>query len=223
MTAWDPVAKREAWRVQHAGLWNGGVLVTAGNLLVQGNQAGKLVIYQADTGEELWQRSVQTGIIAAPVTYLIDAEQYIAINAGWGGTWPLVIGDKPLIDGPIAGARLLVYKIGGMATLPKPVAARLPSAPPPLLASSETINRGAGLYNKVCNHCHGLGAKAGGSIADLRHMAAEIHERFNDIVLHGLLASTGMSGFADVLSEEDAGAIHAYLISRAHEDRKGTP
>ena len=223
LTAWDPVAKREAWRVQHKGLWNGGVLVTAGNLLVQGNQEGRLVIYQADSGAELWQRPVHTGVIAAPVSYLVDGEQYFAINAGWGGTWPLVLGEKPLMDGPIAGARLLAYKIGGKATLPEPLAPSLPPSPPPLLASNETVQRGAALYNKTCNHCHGLGAISGGSITDLRHLAPEIHERFNDIVLNGLLASAGMSGFADVLSEEDAEAIHAYLISRAHEDRKGTP
>ncbi len=34
--AWDPVRQREAWRVPHAGSWNGGVLSTAGNLVFQG-------------------------------------------------------------------------------------------------------------------------------------------------------------------------------------------
>jgi quinohemoprotein ethanol dehydrogenase len=39
-------------------------------------------------------------------------------------------------------------------------------------------------------------------------------------VLGGVLAGNGMDSFADVLSKADAEAIHAYLISRANQDRK---
>ena len=38
-----------------------------------------------------------------------------------------------------------------------------------------------------------------------------------DIVLKGILVNSGMASFSDVLSEDDVKAIHAYLISRAHE------
>ena len=38
------------------------------------------------------------------------------------------------------------------------------------------------------------------------------------IVMAQLLRAKGMASFADVLSEEDANAIHAFLISRANED-----
>jgi quinohemoprotein ethanol dehydrogenase len=37
-------------------------------------------------------------------------------------------------------------------------------------------------------------------------------------VLDGLLREKGMAGFADVLTKDDAAAIHQYLISRANED-----
>ena len=36
LAAWDPVAQREVWRVQHPTTWNGGLLSTAGNLVFQG-------------------------------------------------------------------------------------------------------------------------------------------------------------------------------------------
>ena len=36
--AWDPVANKEAWRIPHDGPWNGGVLTTAGNLLIEGTE-----------------------------------------------------------------------------------------------------------------------------------------------------------------------------------------
>ena len=52
---------------------------------------------------------------------------------------------------------------------------------------------------------------------DLRYMSPETHGLFNDIVLKGILVNSGMASFSDVLSEDDVKAIHAYLISRAHE------
>jgi quinohemoprotein ethanol dehydrogenase len=39
-------------------------------------------------------------------------------------------------------------------------------------------------------------------------------------VLKGTRQDKGMAGFADILSEADADAIHAFLIARANEDWK---
>jgi transcriptional regulator with XRE-family HTH domain len=64
----------------------------------------------------------------------------------------------------------------------------------------------------------GQQAVGGGVIADLRHMAPGKHEIFKDIVLKGALEGLGMGNFSDVLSEQDADAIHAYVIARANED-----
>jgi quinohemoprotein ethanol dehydrogenase len=43
-------------------------------------------------------------------------------------------------------------------------------------------------------------------------MTAETHAAFDSIVLGGKLASAGMASFADVLTPEDAAAIHAFLV-----------
>ena len=40
LIAWDPVKQKEVWRANYLGPWNGGMLTTAGNLVVQGNAAG---------------------------------------------------------------------------------------------------------------------------------------------------------------------------------------
>ncbi len=52
-------------------------------------------------------------------------------------------------------------------------------------------------------------------------MSPETHEQFLAIVLHGARAAQGMASFADVLSEDQAEAIHQYLIARANEDWGG--
>ena len=54
LVAWDPVARKEAWRIDFDGPWNGGTLATAGNLVFQGNARENFVAYAADTGRELW-------------------------------------------------------------------------------------------------------------------------------------------------------------------------
>jgi quinohemoprotein ethanol dehydrogenase len=58
LQAWDPVNQRQVWRVDQKYPWNGGVLTTAGGLLVQGDADGRFVIYRADTGAKLWEMPI---------------------------------------------------------------------------------------------------------------------------------------------------------------------
>jgi quinohemoprotein ethanol dehydrogenase len=53
---------------------------------------------------------------------------------------------------------------------------------------------------------------------DLRGLTREAHAKFNDIVLGGIYKEKGMASFADILKQDEADAIHAYLIARANED-----
>ena len=222
ISAWDPVAQAEVWRVPHRNLWNGGMLSTAGNLLFQGNAEGEFVAYRASDGARLWSTPTQTGVVAAPVTYTVDGEQYVAVVAGWGGA--------AVSFGPIAGrsagsenrSRLLVYRLGGEATLPElvPVERERPE-PPPLTADRATVNEGSVLYIQNCMVCHGMGAVSGSHIPDLRYLSAAKHELFDAIVLGGLYHERGMIGFANLLDKTETDAIHAYLIERAHALNEG--
>lgn len=53
LIAWDPVARKEAWRVDLGSPWNGGTLTSAGNLVFQGTADGRFVAYHARSGEKL--------------------------------------------------------------------------------------------------------------------------------------------------------------------------
>jgi hypothetical protein len=52
--AWDPIAKKERWRIAGAGAgpFAGGTLATAGNLVLD-SVNDRLMIFKADTGEKL--------------------------------------------------------------------------------------------------------------------------------------------------------------------------
>lgn len=218
IAAWDPVAQKEVWRVQHDGPWNGGMLSTAGNLLLQGTAKGELVAYRADNGKRLWSAPTQSGIVAPPVSYTVNGEQYIAVMVGWGGALGLAGGVAPM-EGDKVGGRLLAFKLGGQASLPPaPPPPALPPLPPQM-ASADTIAKGHALYHAYCSVCHGLNAEAA-TLADLRYMQPATHELFDKIVLDGLYKDLGMVGWAKYLSSDDAHAIHAYVIERAHQTRR---
>ena len=85
LVAWDPVAQREAWRVEHPQPMSGGTLSTAAGLVFQGRADGFFRAYRATDGEVLWEFQQETGIAAAPVSYSVGETQYIAVLAGWGG------------------------------------------------------------------------------------------------------------------------------------------
>ncbi|MGE0555896.1 MAG: cytochrome c, partial [Gemmatimonadales bacterium] len=68
-------------------------------------------------------------------------------------------------------------------------------------------------YAARCARCHGgRGEGQLSAYPDLHRMPAETHAVFDSIVLGGKLAASGMGSFADLLSADDARALHAYFI-----------
>ena len=218
LTAWDPVTQKEVWRVPYPRPGSGGTLATAGNLVVEGTPNKTLAIYRADTGKKLWETDVQSAPVAGAISYMLDGQQYIAINAGWGGGAAVVdmASGKPPLQ--VAPARLLVFKLGGTASLPPapPELVQEMPAPPLSRAPEAQVQKGALLYSQTCARCHGVEVRGG--LKDLRYMTRPTHGKFNDIVMHGAYQAKGMANFSDVLSQEDADAIHAYITARANED-----
>ena len=213
LAAWDPVRQREVWRVPHATTWNGGLLSTAGNLVFQGRADGHFAAYAADTGELKWEVPVYTGIVAAPVSYTIDGEQYVAVTAGWGGSFTLFSGAPRHRGNVLKEGRILAFKLGADANLPVPAVTyvNIPQ-PPEIAASPEEIANGELLYHTWCTPCHGSGVTSGGALPDLKYLPAAAHSRWDMIVRQGVYATVGMPGFDHVLSLEDATAIHAYVV-----------
>jgi alcohol dehydrogenase (cytochrome c)/quinohemoprotein ethanol dehydrogenase len=224
LIAWDPVAQREVWRVERAGQANGGALSTAGGLVFQGTGSGQFTALDAATGAELWSTETETGVIAAPISYEIDGEQYVAITVGTGGSWAMIGGDTNMKGYALPNAsRILVYKLGGTDALP-PAApfVRPPMNPPALTASAETVGAGAPLYETWCGSCHGAGVVGVGLLPDLRRSAyIGDAQAFQGVVLGGALQANGMASFDAVFDAEQVEAIRAYVVARANQDAAG--
>lgn len=222
LVAWDPVARKAAWKVELPSPSNGGILSTAGNLVFQGTAGGDFVAYSADKGKQLWSFPAQSGIIAAPMTYAIDGEQYVAVMVGWGGVWDVatgVLAHKARQQRNIS--RLVVFKLGGKAALPPPPPMnQMVLDPPPFTCTAEQARAGGELYGRYCNVCHGDAAVAGAVNPDLRHSAAlNTPDAIRSIVIDGALKHNGMVSFKSALKAEDADNIRHYLIKRANEDK----
>ncbi|MFZ0786074.1 MAG: PQQ-dependent dehydrogenase, methanol/ethanol family [Candidatus Acidiferrales bacterium] len=214
LRAWDPIRAKAVWNVGPADWWDhAGVLSTAGGLVFQGTGSGHFRAYDAKTGELLKDIDVGTTIVAAPMSYEIDGVQYIAVMAAWGGGgWSFAHPEAASYQRGNEG-RILAFKLDGGAT---PIPPLIPPPgpipqPPPLTASAETVKHGGELFGAHCTMCHIN--QPGGLAPDLKRMSPETHDAFNQIVLGGILKNAGMPPWNGVLSQADADAIHAYLIS----------
>jgi len=218
LRAWDPVAQKTVWEHEtSSGVcgYDGGVMSTAGNLVFQGRGNGELWVYAADTGKVLKVLGTGSHIMAAPMTYSVNGEQYVAVQAGYGGAG--------FTSGPIPTSsaaakyenvnRIIAFRLGG-GSVPTP-AQRIdePFAKPPLQSATQSqIAAGEIKFIQECSRCHVFGPNI---TPDLRRLGAGLHAAFKDIVLRGAFAQAGMERFDDLLSEKEVDDIHAYLIDQS--------
>lgn len=220
LKAWNPIEQRLEWETAIANIWNGGVLSTNGGLVAFGTAMGDLQFVDASSGNLLKSIKTGTGIIAPPISYSIDSEQYIAVLAGWGGpAFNTLQGNEALLNFENRG-RLLVFKLDGdQVKLPPTLAPRgaFPE-PPTVAATAEIIEHGRQLYVLHCGACHGV-YESVPMLPDLRRMTKATHQLFEKIVLEGVFEAKGMPSFADSLSKDDTFAIRAHIVERANKAR----
>ncbi len=213
LQAYDPVKQKRVWSVPLGAPLNGGVAVTAGNLVFQGNMRGRLVAYAADTGKVVWDFDAQSGIIGQPITYSVRGKQYLTVVTGVSATPGLMagFGGVPVWNYRTQKRRVLTFALGGSAILP-------PKEQDPAGSSSKStfpINdalavKGSEIYAKNCSLCHGMCLNAGGSAPDLRQSGAIADEAtFLSIVQGGLLKNSGMPQFD--LSADQVKAVRNYI------------
>ncbi|HET6541291.1 MAG TPA: PQQ-dependent dehydrogenase, methanol/ethanol family [Chryseolinea sp.] len=211
LLAWNPVTQKAVWKVTD-GAPDGGILSTAG-LIFQGTRTGYLKVYDAYTGEKLKEIFTGTGIMAAPVSYSLDGEQYISVMAGYGGVPMCCYPDDAAFHQYENLGRILTFKLGGVATPLPPLAKVIPTpAPPAVKIKLELVSKGLSLYYGYCNTCHGAIGGHSSQHPDLTKLPESKHKLFKEIVIDGLLAQSGMASFSNTLSVEDVEAIHVFLL-----------
>lgn len=226
LVAWDPIKQKKVWEVDTSGIWSGqlaglrnggGVMTTAGGLVFQGRGDGQLTVYNALSGQALKTIDIGSSIIASPISYFIDGEQYIAVMVGMGHYLPRELAGTQ----DTSVGRVISFKLGGGA-VPAPkqksqteIAQQdksnsLDYPPLPRQGTPQQYKSGEALYRRICSGCHNTGAAP-----DFQLMSAQTHNDFYAIVMEGKSAGKGMASYSDVLTEAEAEALHCYLIDIA--------
>jgi quinohemoprotein ethanol dehydrogenase len=214
LVAWDPITQKQVWSVKHATSWNAGVLTTD-DLVFQGTAEGNFIAYDAKTGEKIWQTSLETGIVAAPITYMVEDVQYISIAVGWGGAYGMHFKNTKQIN----PGTVYTFAIGKKEPMPVfPTQPEKKVVTLPITATEKEITQGRALFNQFCSNCHNL--NGGGSIPDLTFSTPETLYAINDIVRNGAYLPKGMPKFEDRLSEQDVADIKQYILSAAKKKRE---
>lgn len=71
-----------AWKADTDQPLIGGVLATAGNIVLTGEGNGNLNAYDAANGKKLWSYQCGAGVNSPPTSYTVGGKQYIAVAAG---------------------------------------------------------------------------------------------------------------------------------------------
>jgi quinohemoprotein ethanol dehydrogenase len=214
LIAWDPVAQKARFTIQHPYFWNAGVLSTAGGLIFQGAAQGEFAAYNAADGTKLWSYKTDNGVIAAPMTYEIDGEQYVAQMVGYGGAGalsaPTMLPDRPRLPG-----RLMVFKLGGKATAPAYQRPERIDLDLTGVSSTGDAKHGFALFHQNCQVCHGPNA-TGTYLPDLRRSQMLLSaDSWKSVLIDGALAERGMASFSRFISPKDAEDLRAYVLSEA--------
>ena len=70
------------WQVKTPEPMIGGILATAGGLVLTGEGNGKFAAYNSSNGKELWSFLAGAGVNAPPSSYMVGGKQYIVVGAG---------------------------------------------------------------------------------------------------------------------------------------------
>jgi quinohemoprotein ethanol dehydrogenase len=221
LVAWNPVTQKELWKVPHPTNVNGGVMVTAGDVVFQGTIDGTFKAYAAATGRVLWSFAAQAPLLAAPISYAVNGTQYVTLLTGLGTGAGLMASEiagaeKYGIDPRSQARRVLTFALDGKATLPPALTAIPPAIEDPgFKHDARSAAAGEMVFDQSCLICHGQDAVGAIHAPDLRRSAIPLSdEAFTAVVRGGLLTPKGMPTFAELTNEQLAN-LREYIRTRA--------
>jgi quinohemoprotein ethanol dehydrogenase len=219
LKAWDPNAHKIVWEYKYASFMDhGGVLSTAGGVVLQGSIDGKLRVFNDETGAVIKEIDTGSPLIAAPMTYTVNGVQYVAILAGsGGGGWNFWMpGNVAALRGN--DNRILAFRLdGGPTPIPPQLGPVAPLPEPPAqVGTAADIAAGGALFARNCGGCHGNADPA--PVPDLRR-SGFIHDStaFESVVRGGALEKRGMPSWDDLLTSSQVEQIRSNLISVARD------
>ena len=205
VTALDVKTNTIVWQKNWDSVAYSGVLTTKGNLVFVGHNDGRIIAFDAKTGDELWSYKMDAGANAPAITYEIDGEQYISIYAAGNA-----------LAGTKHGDKVYTFKLGGdlpegqFTEASKDTVVTLPvSTNTDEDAATVSADDGLSLYKSSCLACHGDAGANGHNGPNLQN--SKMSDDYDAVVKQITEGGSSMPGFKDVLTEEEIEAIAKYI------------
>lgn len=208
VTALDVKTNKIVWQKNWDTVAYSGVLTTKGNLVFVGHNDGRLIAFNAKTGDELWSYKMDAGANAPSISYEIDGEQYISIYAAGNA-----------LAGTKHGDKVYTFKLGGNLPEGQFIQAGKNTANNPTTDNGDKVNEedsintstldGLSLYKSSCIACHGDAGENGHNGPNLQN--SKMSDSYDAVVKQITEGGTAMPAFKDSLSEEEIAAIAKYV------------
>ena len=111
-------------------------------------------------------------------------------------------------------SRLFVFAVSSLlisVAHAEDTAPAAPAADKPVTITPESIEKGRGLYRRLCLRCHGPEMVGGNNAFDLRVFPLDQHDRFVNSVTNGKRAMPPWKG---IISDEEIAHLWSYVGSR---------
>jgi PQQ-dependent dehydrogenase (methanol/ethanol family) len=203
VTALDVKTNKIVWQQNWDAQAYSGVLTTKGNLVFVGHNDGRLIAFDAKTGDQLWEYMMDAGANAPSITYEIDGEQYISIYAAGNA-----------LAGSKHGDKIYTFKLGGTLPEGQVIDGSVKEKVDVIEETEgETVSSdfGLGVYTNSCIACHGDQGANGHNGPNLQDSKfAENRENVIERITNG---GTSMPSFKDTLTQEEIDAVADYVLT----------
>lgn len=120
VSAWDITTGHMLWKNHWQGPAFGGVLSTGGGVVFVGQMNGELDSFDEMTGKKVWSTKLASGINAPPMTFSQNGQQYVSVEDGVGGVFPLFFAKTaPWLASVKPGAIVYTFKLPQKAAMNK--------------------------------------------------------------------------------------------------------
>ena len=118
LSAWDLYTGKMVWKVHYRAPAFSGVLSTGGGLVFQAQMEGEFDAYDTLTGKKVWSTKLANGNVSPPMTFSQDGTQYVSIESGVGGVFPLFFAKAaPYLANVKPGSMVYTFKLPQSAAM----------------------------------------------------------------------------------------------------------
>ncbi|WP_260983554.1 PQQ-dependent dehydrogenase, methanol/ethanol family [Cytobacillus oceanisediminis] len=203
VTAIDVKTNKIAWQQNWDTSAYSGILTTKGGLVFVGHNDGRLIAFDAKTGDQVWEFKTDAGVNAPPVAYEVDGKEYITVFAAGNS-----------LAGSKHGDSVWTFSLEGdikSGTVPEDNSKKKEDSKKDDNGKKAAVNaeEGKKVYEGNCLACHGREGTGGHNGPDLQKSNVTGNpEQVKERVKKG---GSIMPSFEGVLTEEEINAVTKYL------------